>query len=545
MKVCVAYCRVSTDSDEQLSSIENQKEHYNELFKKEGYNPANIGMLYKKDGTKEKVKGIFADEGISGTSLKNRKAFENMMDYARKKAFDVIYVKSVSRFSRSTVDGINMIKDLRELGIGVIFEDCGINSLDSDRDFEIELRLMLANDESRDKSRNIRWGMDKFYKRGGWNGSGPFGYEVDKGFLKINPKEVKTVRIIFDLFVNNGDGIGKIARYLNENNIPTRKGGVWSQKQITYVLENPIYTGMQITHRTECVDINRKITVDIEKEKQIVHHFEHLRIVDDELFRLAQLERQKRHDMYNRHTGHSNKHLLSSLLYCSNCGGNYKRKKRHSYRRKDGKQLDIGYEWTCAINDMYGKSRCDHRNAVVEIEIIEQIKQEIIRLKNNNMDSLFELYLKVKFDYDVSQTHYEYLAKFKDKIHKEMQILRSDLAEELIDKELYKEQMKELNEKAMSINVEMSRIEKHDFELEDARLKYKQFMEYIKTIDVDNLTNAGLKKIFSDIQIKDITFKDGKKNIYPIFNYYCLDMTEKEIIKKAEEIGIWVRQRVI
>lgn len=544
--ICVAYCRVSTDKAGQLTSMDNQRKHYTELFKKEGYNPSNVGMLYKKDGTKEKLKGIFADEGVSATSLKSRQAFNTMMEYAKKKAFDVIYVKSVSRFSRSTVDGINMIKDLRALGIGVIFEDCGINSLDPRKDFEIELRLSLANDESRKKSENIKWGMTKLYEDGGWNGSAPFGYDVEKAFLKINPKEAKTIRTIFDLFVNNGDGVGKIARYLNENNMPTKKGIKWSQKQITDVLENPIYTGMQITHKTECVDINRKITVDIEKEEQIPHHFEHLRIIDDELFRLAQLERQRRHEMFNRHTGHSNKHLLSSLLYCSNCGGNYKRKKRHSYRRKDGTQLDIGYEWTCAINDMYGKSRCDHRNAVIETEIIGQIKQEIIRLKGSNMDSLFELYLKVKFDYDVTQTHYDDLAKLKNRVMDAIEQLRFDKIDGIVDDEHYKEQMKSLNEKAVGINAEMSRIEKHDFELEDARLKYKLFMEYIKTIDVDNLTNAGLKKIFSDIQIKDVTLKNSnKKIICPIFNYCCLDMTEKEIIKKAEEMGVWIRQRVI
>lgn len=138
MKRCVAYCRVSTNHDDQKNSLEAQKAYYTEIFKKEKYNPAKVGVLYKKGGVKEKINGIFADEGISGTSLKRREAFKAMIEYAKKKAFDIIYVKSVSR---SVEDGVKIVKDLKEIGVGVVFEDCGIDTSKEYNEFELELEL--------------------------------------------------------------------------------------------------------------------------------------------------------------------------------------------------------------------------------------------------------------------------------------------------------------------------------------------------------------------------------------------------------------------
>lgn len=541
MKLCVAYCRVSTDSNDQKNSIEAQRQYYTSLFMKKEYNVANVGMIYKKDGTKEKLIGIFADEGISGTSLNRREAFKTMIEYAKKRTFDIIYVKSVSRFARSVEDGVKILKDLKEVGVGVYFEDCGINSLDYSKEFEITLRMMLAQEESRTKSDNVKWGMLRLYEKGGWNGAPPYGYIVDNGFLKVELNEAEIVRKVYDLFLNEGYGTGKTARYLNDNNIPTKKGTKWSQTQVSTILENVIYTGLQINHITETIDINRKMRADVEATKHIKHKFEYLRIISDDIYNMVQMERKKRHDLYSNHKGHSNKNLLSCLLYCGECGGVYKRKKRHSYKRKDGTQLDIGYEWTCQINDMYGKSRCSHRVALIEDEAIEQIKREIVDLKTRNMDDLFELYLKTKFNYDISEDNYNVLLKQKKRTLKEIEILRGDFADEIIGKDEYKEQMKELNNKYVGIAAEIERIKRYDIEIESARLKYKQFINNVKSIDVNNLTNAGLKKIFKNIIVKGCQTKNGQKVKIMSFNYYCLDMSIDEIVNKAAKLGYKVK----
>lgn len=541
MKLCVAYARVSTDKEDQKNSIEAQRQYYTSLFSMEGYNPANVGMLYKKDGTRENLLGIFADEGISGTSLNRRESFKKMIEYAKKRAFDIIYVKSVSRFARSVEDGIKVLKDLKEVGVGVYFEDCGINSLDYSKEFEINLRMMLAQEESRTKSDNIKWGMLRLYEKGGWNGAPPYGYKVDNGFLKVEPNEAEIVRKVYALFLNEGYGTGKIARYLNDNSIPTQKGTKWSQAQVATILENIIYTGLQINHVTETIDINRKMRAEVEATKHIKHDFAHLKIISGDIYNMVQMERKKRYDLYNNHKGHSNQQLLSCLLYCGECGGVYKRKKRHSYRRKDGTQLDIGYEWTCQINDMYGKNRCPHRVALIEDEVIEQIKQEILDLKNRNMDDLFELYLKIKFNYDISEDNYNKLLKQKERTLKEIEILRGDFADEIIGKDEYKEQMKELNNKYVGISAEIERIKRYDIEIESARLKYKQFIDNVNNTDINNLTNAGLKKIFKNIIVKGLQTKDGQKVKMMRFNYYCMDLSIEDIINKACELGYKVK----
>lgn len=533
MKLCVAYCRVSTNKEDQKNSLQAQKDYYTKLFSQEGYNPANVGMLYKRKGKIEKLSGIFADEGISGTSTKNRQAFITMMEYARKRAFDVIYVKSASRFSRDLSGGVSALRELRDLGIQVIFGDCLVNTLDTGEDIQTELSFLLANHESKQKSINTKWGMMRLFEKGGWNGAPPYGYNCKDSYLEINEAEAEVVKQVYSLFVNDGNGIGKITRYLNENKIPTRNGVQWSQPQVSRILDNQIYIGLQICHITQTIDVNTKSKAIIPDDEQIKHHFEHLRIIPDDLYKLAELERNKRNSLYSYGRKPSDKHLLSTLLYCGCCGGSYKRKKRNAYKRKDGTAKELGYEWTCAVNDMYGKSKCDTRVAVNEDEIIEQIKHEITELKTRDMDGLFELYLTVKFHTDISQSRLDELQRQKAKVDKKISNLRDDLADDIISRDEYKDQVKGLLDESRGITADIERIQRHDIEVETAKLKYREFIDYVKKVDVNNLTNAELKKIFKNIRLKRV----GTTGKMISYNYYCMDMGIDDIIDKAGELG--------
>lgn len=162
----VAYCRVSTNSDDQINSLKNQKKNYLELFENKKYDVADTGLLYRKDGTKEFIKGIYADEGISGTSIKNRIAFMQMLEDAKRKEFDIIYVKSISRFAREVETLAKVLKDLKELGIGVQFELQRVNSLDSSREFIINMFASQAQEDSRLKSDAIQYGIRKAQNQG-------------------------------------------------------------------------------------------------------------------------------------------------------------------------------------------------------------------------------------------------------------------------------------------------------------------------------------------------------------------------------------------
>lgn len=538
MKTCVAYCRVSTNSEDQTNSLEAQKSYYTNLFKKEGYNPAKVGLLYRGTGETLKVNGIFADEGISGTSLKRRKAFNSMIEYAKKKAFDIIYVKSVSRFARSVEDGAKTLKDLKELGIAVIFEEGNINSLEGKNEVLLNMLMTTAQEESRNKSESVKWGIRRLQEKGGWNAGTPFGYDIIDKYLVINEQEAETVKKMYDLFLNSGYGIGKIARYLNDNGILTKKGTKWSQTQVTRILENEIYKGTQRSHTVETIDINRHIRTKVDEDEHIVHEKEELIIIDKEMFEQVQAERQKRGEMFSKGTHHSNTHLLSNMIYCGHCGGYFKRKKRHTYKRVDGTSKDIGYEWTCAINDMYGKSRCGHRNMLVEEDFINDVKSEIIKLKNDNLQGYFDLYMLVTFDYEPNEQELQRLYKKREKVKRLIKINKEDYADDVINKEQYRENLKEHNNELNGIEAEIRRIEQYDLDIENAKSKYEHYLKYIKDVDVENLSNEILKKLFSKIAVKDMTYSDGRKVKIISFQYSFMGMSFEDLINMAKEKGM-------
>lgn len=545
MKLAVAYCRVSTDKKEQELSIREQKAQWTEYFAEKKIKFAKCGLLYKKDkSTKKFVKkfekiGIYADEGISGKSLRNRMAFNQMILDAKQKKFDVIYVEDGSRFSRSTEDALKVIKDLRELGIGVYFRKEGITSLDVQSDMILTFMFAFYTNENQIKSERMKWAIHRMHINGKWNGAAPFGFDVEKGKSKlvVNIEEAKIVKLIYDLFLDEGYGTGKIVRYLNSNGIKTKKGKLWSQKQVSDILDNKLYNGEQRQHTVESVDITRHLQRQVPENEHIVVQIE--KIIDDDTFNLVQLERKKRNEEFSKGNGHSNKYLLSTLLYCSHCGGTFKRKKRHSYRRLDGTQKDIGYEWTCGVNDMYGKAKCGHRNMLIEEKAIEIIKKELQLKRSIDLSELFDTYCKKKF---VDNTDISKLISDKEKRDNEMRQLRQDKADGLIDEDIYKEEMTVLVKHINDIKAEISRHERRTQEIEKAELKFKEYKKMIDELDIDNLTNTQLKKIFSKIYVND-RIVNGKKEVYLRFIYRFLDSTEDELYKDEDgELFVeWVK----
>jgi len=535
MKLAVAYCRVSTDKEEQKLSIREQKEQWTEFFKENNIKVAKCGMLYKKNGEKEFVsKGLYVDEGISGKSILNRHSFNQMIEDAKLKRFDLIYVEDGSRFSRSTEDALKVIKDLRELNVGIFFRKENINSLDVSADMILTFLFAFYTNENQMKSERMKWAMHRLHERQGWNGAAPFGYDVEKAFLKVNESEAETVRLIYDLYLSQGYGTGKIARYLNSNKILTKTGVKWSQIQVSSILDNKLYNGEQRQHTVVSVDITRHFQKVVPEHEHIVFNIEELKIIDDDTFKSAEIERKRRKEEFKSGRGHSNKYLLSTLIYCSHCGGTFKRKKRHAYTRKDGTSKELGYEWTCGINDMYGADRCGHRNSLIEEKIIEVIKEELRIRKTLDLTDWFNSYCEMtfKFDTDINDFYSN-----RDAIQNEMRQLRKDMVNGIVDEEIYNDEMLELNKKAGDIKAEISRYERRNSEIEKAKINFKNYKEMLEKLDFENLTNTDLKKIFSKIYLRERVI-DNKKTMYLIFTYNFLDTTEEKILEyHNEDIG--------
>lgn len=558
-KIACAYCRVSTDLEEQKKSIKEQQKQWKDYFKEHVIQSFEGGCIYhrnivgtKADGSPKKGKliieprgdGLYVDEGVTGTSLKNRKAFQQMVEDAKLHKFDIIYTEDITRFTRSMEDGLQVIKDLRQIGVGVFFRKENINSLDTSKEFEIQLRISIAQEESRVKSERMKWGMKRLHLNGGWNSVAPFGYDIIDGRLQINEAQAEVVRLIYDMYMNQHKGIGSICRHLNGLGILTQKGVQWSQITVRRILCNQIYTGEMRTHTIETDDITRHTKKIVPEAEHIVIHKEELRILSDDTFHMTQVEQSRRKENYSMGNGVSTTHLLSTILYCAYCGSAFKRKKRHTYVRKDGTSKDDGYEWTCLITDLYGArktkgGKCSGgRNALIEADVIEAIKFEICQLKQSSLDTSFKWYLAERFK-DIREDDMEKLLNQQKDLEGEMRLLRQDRLHEVISEDVYEDSLRQLNEELSGVKGRISRIERIQQEKKYLRELYEKYKQAIQEVDVDNLTNATLKNIFQKILVRYRIDESGKKIPYLRFVYKFLDSDSDSLLEaQADKAGL-------
>ncbi len=520
---CVAYCRVSSDSTEQMNSLENQIKHYTELFNKNGFTRAECGMYYSKDKKNEVVKyipSIFADEGISGTKLKNRGAFNYMLECAYRKEFDAILVKNVQRWARNVEDGAGILKKLKVMGIKVIFEDGWLDSLNPANEATINILFVMAQEESRAKSIAIQFGIRKAQESGKFTSALPYGYKNNKGYLEPVQEQLDVVKNIFSLYLE-GWGSTKIVKYLNGEEIPTQKGRRWSTAQIFGIITNSIYTGKQITHRQINTDINLdrfvhdgqvyKSRKPVSEDEWIINQIEELRIISDETFQEAQREYTKRKEMYITASRPSNANIFSNLLYCRNCGIAMRRKKLWGWKRKDGTRK-FGVEWVCIQHDKYHNDICQYRNSWHEDVLIERVKKEIEKLRENkgSLDKMFSEYMQSFFSSEEVAEKIMELQTRLNEIKAEVSANLKLFSKNIIDEEQYKQQNDELQNYKKEIDTELAKIKRIDHARNEVKRKYNNYVDFINKVDVNNLNNTLLKRVINKIEA--YTVKDEKGN---------------------------------
>ena len=292
-RVC-AYCRVSTDNDEQLSSYELQQAHYRQLV---------------KDHPNWNLKRIYADEGISGTSLKNRDEFNTMIEACRNGEYDLIVTKSVSRFARNLVDCISLIRMLKRLTppVGVFFETDNLYTLDENSELMLSFLATFAQEESVKKSEAMNWSLAQRFKDGKLLTPAPLGYDRPKDItgryikyapLEINEKEAKTIRFIFDAYLSGWTQDG-IAAFLTDIGCPTKTGSSeWSSRSVGYILTNERYCGNVLTWKTFTTDLyEHKHKKNHRDRDQYLYTQRHEAIISVEKFEAVQtlIENRKHH----------------------------------------------------------------------------------------------------------------------------------------------------------------------------------------------------------------------------------------------------------
>ena len=362
-----AYCRVSTEEEEQQSSYEAQCTYYTDK------------IMTNPEWT---MAGIFADEGITGTSTKKRDDFNRMIRRCKAKKIDLILTKSISRFARNTLDTINYTRMLRAMGIGVIFEKENINTLDMDSEMLITMLGAFAQAESESISRNVAWGKRQAIREGKVhvNFKRLYGYVLrEDGIPDIDSEKANVVRLIFERYVA-GDSLRMITYRLNNAGILNPSGEPeWKSATIRSILMNEKYCGDCILQKTvtiDCISKTRKVNQG-EAPMYIVEN-NHPAIISREVFNRAQEELIRRQALQAKSdktsitaTGKHSKYALTEVLQCAECGSRYR---RVTWTARGRKKI----VWRCISRLDYGTKHCKDSITVEE----EALHGAVVRALN-------------------------------------------------------------------------------------------------------------------------------------------------------------------
>lgn len=498
-----AYCRVSTEKEDQLNSLKAQKNFFKEYTDRSG----------------DKLVKLYADEGLSGTKIKNRKEFLKMMRDAEFGMFDMVVVKDISRFARNTVDLLQNIRKLKSLGIETQFLTANMTSM-GNSEFVLTVFGALAQEESANTSKRVKFGK-KINAEKGRVPNLVFGYDKVAGDyfnLKINKTESETVKRIFRLYINNGYGASKIADMLNRDGIKTKRGYKWSQNSVCRILENELYTGKIINGKEEVADfLTGKRTSKGENEWFVTERPE-LRIISDDDFnnaRRLKAERGKKFKVDKER--YSNLHLFSTLIKCKDCGW--------SFRRSVRKYKNTYVRWVCSGHNR-GADSCPNTVSIDEnelIEVIERYFSDILCQKKNVIGLVVNEFQKVYRAKDENVAYEKELRTAIEKFKRNRQKYMDMYTDDLISREELNAKISGDKQEIERLQSELQMVERHLTKGNQLQMILNDTFKEIE--DVSNLheiTNAQLRRVVDRIEVDH----DGNVEIFlKLFRELGLDKT--------------------
>ena len=509
-----AYCRVSTDDEDQLNSYRVQKDYY---------------TRYIANNEKWEFVDVYADEGITGTQVKKRDEFLRMIKDCEKGKIDMILTKSVSRFARNIVDSLSYVRKLKAMGIAIYFEEQNINSLKEDSETYIGIYSVMAQTESENISANVKWGISKRMENGTYcSNMNMFGYRRDKITKEITivESEAEVIRWIFNLYLD-GKSAFQIKQWLEENNIKTYTGkSTWQTTSIHAILQNEKYCGDVMYQKTYCVDCltKKKKVNNGQKTKYLVVN-DHPAIIPRDVFKAAMAEFARRNALRSKSDNtiscrgrYSAKYVLSELLICEECGSHFRRK---TVKKKDG----VHHYWRCISRLDHKDKYCDFSKGLEEKKLQAAICRAISRVLQGREDG-YEL-LKSKLIYATSDVDTDELYLVEKGIHDE-QIRIEELADLAIQSKFNKDKyteaiadcsqrIKDLRERRDMLMTQIKCNEKAREELERIENYTKQLKPVMTEFD-----DAIIHRIINSIQVtKDLNLrifiKGGAEIVEPLF----------------------------
>jgi len=483
-----AYCRDSTDSEEQLNSYNAQKAYYSQLI---------------ADKEEWENAGVYADEGISGTSLKKRENFNRMIAACKRGRIDMIITKSVSRFARNTVDCLKTVRMLKALGVGVTFEKENINTLTESSEFLITLFSSFAQAESESLSKNVAWGLRKSMEAGNVNipYANFLGYRKGAdGLPEIVPEEAKTVRYIYKRYID-GCSLNQIKNELTEMGATTASGGtVWHASGILSILTNEKYSGdalLQKSFVTDCISGTTKKNTGELPMYYVENH--HPAIISRAVFQWVQEEVARRNSKrkvsskasQTERGKYSGKYALSERLTCGECGSRYR---RVTWTSQGHKRI----VWRCISRLDYGKTYCHKSPTIYE----DKLHVAILNAVNEYLNAVEVKMETLKIAEAAINSHSGQMTELSTmkariaEIH-EQQVRLLDLLLEYMDDEDLNARMLQLTEEKKALESAILSIQSEAQELKVERCRLEELQHWAEE------HQAGFKE-YDDLYVRKL-----------------------------------------
>ena len=445
-----AYCRVSTDSDAQTDSFDAQKAHYESWIK--------IHDNWE-------FAGLFYDFGVTGTKTEHRDGLQNLLLECRAGKIDYILTKSISRFSRNTTDCIFLVRELLDMNIPIYFEKENIDTGSMESEFVLSILSSMAQDESRSISENNKWSVRQRFENGKYQFSCvPYGYMRDnEGFMVINPEEAEIVRFIYQS-VLNGLGSEKIAKILEERQIPTRKSGKWTNSTVRDILTNEKYYGAAVFQKTYTNESFHRKKNYGEVDRYFVEEH-HEPIISKEIFeRVKEIIEQRASEkrIISGSDKYQKRYVFSGIIFCGECGDKFRRKIHDS-----GKEI----AWSCRTH-IQDKKKCSMkyiRDDMLKAAFVTMMNKLIYSRKQ----LLLPLYENISIqDNDESICRIHSIQNELQKLSEKKDTLRKLRAQDIIDSVVFNQEINFIDAQASEYRAELS----------DLSGKTKDFSELNKLI---------------------------------------------------------------
>ena len=505
-----AYCRVSTDTEDQLNSYKSQVEYYTELIKSK---------------PEWSLAGIYADEAITGTQVKKREDFQRLINDCMNGDVDMVITKSISRFARNTLDTLKYVRMLKDKGVAVFFEEENINTLTMDGELLLVILSSVAQQEVENISANVKKGLKMKMQRGelvGFQGCLGYDYNPEDKTLTVNEEEAAVVRYIFQRYTE-GAGGSVIAKELENLGYKTKRGSPkWADSTVIGIIKNEKYKGDILLGKTFTVDpISKRRLYNFGEEDQFYIREHHEPIISEEVFEAAQeiLRRRAKPRSLNvdgKREKFSRKYAFSCMIECGFCGGTLTRRSWHSSSQYN-KAI-----WQCVVSTKKGKKFCPESKGVDERTIERAFVESYRLLCQNNKDVLDEFMKRTEEALSESNAG-KRLAKAEKDIHA-LEVKKNKLVdmrlEDTIDKETY-------DRKYLDLSSQIEQLQKECESLQDAAetesTMRKRVATFRQTLEQNEVLDTFDRHIFESIVEKVIVGgydSNGNKDPYMIVFVY-------------------------